>query len=166
LKCYNTFKEKKECFKNRINIYTNIKTWYLKFYLSKTRFEDREKRKMDIKKMQEKLNKKMGGGVQMSFIQDGMASVDLMFEGPRLRTLGYDALDNKKFREARTHFTEAVQLTERALGPNCWQLVPSLTGLCEAYIGLADMVAKRRHGRQTRAQTRYRRQGPGEHSDH
>lgn len=103
---------------------------------------------MDIKKMQEKLNKKMGGGVQMSSIQDGMASVELMFEGPRLRTLGYDALDNKKFREARTHFTEAVQLTERALGPNCWQLVPSLTGLCEAYIGLADwpnadMVAKR-----------------------
>lgn len=25
----------KQCFKNRIYIYRNIKTWYIKFYLSK-----------------------------------------------------------------------------------------------------------------------------------
>lgn len=87
-----------------------------KILFIKTRSKDRENRKMDIKKMQEKLNKKMGGGVQMSFIQDGMASVDLMFEGPRLRTLGYDALDNKKFREARTHFTEARSVDRASTG--------------------------------------------------
>ena len=100
--------------------------------------EKKPNSKIDLKKAQEELSKRMDSGVFVSNVLDGFGAVDVMFDGPRLCELGYDALDKHKFAEARKHFGEAVELTERALGAECWQLVLSLTGLCEAYIGLAD----------------------------